>query len=744
MQKLFLSFLLIFFSIIVSADPEYLDDLCYEAPVKDGFCGGIINFQCTITTPIRNRYENQLTNVQVILASQSMFSAFDDCGVDDSSGNCEDSSKMSMMAISVLNDGISYSMPDYNSLDYHTTYTKAMFSFMNSSHQWIGKYTKDGVEYEGIINPCTQNDEVYTNGIFDAWEKDISNRDITTKIVDNNFTLTLASLTDDFNSLLGRDVTILYDLYDYDTQQSVTNGWFEWEIKRLYPTKNVTFENILKAYKDVRVRFKYCQKEKCFAMLGCYNVIVDYDKCNNDEFKYVSSSDNFAIRPDKFAILTTNNLTKMRLNHDTNLTFKSLSFKNNLVSNYNEQTNNSFKIDININNNSKICTYNTINSNLEFDNGQKNITLDTFDIGEWNISIKEINGNEFAKVDANDTSNELRFISSSNKIITIIPNSFELNTILKNSNTLNNFTYLNDDLTQSADLNITLKALKWDNSLAKNYTKSCYAKDFNLSIDYNSLNVTPNNSLRYIKYKIVQLDKNISLDINSIPILTTLDASLFKDEAKGISSFQIKFNFDRDKTKVVNPFNFKTTHINIIDTDLINVDEYKEQNTTFIYARTHSARQSFINTTGLSKIYFEVYCYGDSCDKELLKDTTSPHLKYTHDIRWFINENHNPLYDGEVGNISQKYGDGVSSTTPTNENPSKVTFTYNEKYGYPFKTTMQNSASNWLIYNPNDANETKNYFQIEFLNIGKWTGEYETQTTTKDIGSAKINRRVIW
>ena len=57
---------------------------------------------------------------------------------------------------------------------------------------------------------------------------------------------------------------------------------------------------------------------------------------------------------------------------------------------------------------------------------------------------------------------------------------------------------------------------------------------------------------------------------------------------------------------------------------------------------------------------------------------------------------------------------------------------------------MQNNASSWLIYNKDDASTTKNYFQIEFIKIGEWTSKHETDTTTKNIGTAKINRRTMW
>ena len=113
------------------------------------------------------------------------------------------------------------------------------------------------------------------------------------------------------------------------------------------------------------------------------------------------------------------------------------------------------------------------------------------------------------------------------------------------------------------------------------------------------------------------------------------------------------------------------------------------------------------------------------------------------DTRWFVNEKHDVAKDGKVGIVTQKYGNGINIAIQ-NANPTKVTFMYNKKYGYPYKTTIQNSASGWLIFNPDLATSSSNSFQVEFIDAGKWTGEHETNTTTRNIQTSKINRRTIW
>jgi hypothetical protein len=57
---------------------------------------------------------------------------------------------------------------------------------------------------------------------------------------------------------------------------------------------------------------------------------------------------------------------------------------------------------------------------------------------------------------------------------------------------------------------------------------------------------------------------------------------------------------------------------------------------------------------------------------------------------------------------------------------------------------MENNASNWLIQNEYNPNATTNEFPVEFDRAGDWSGEHETNTTTKSIGGVKTNRRISW
>ncbi|MBE0514779.1 hypothetical protein, partial [Sulfurimonas sp.] len=148
---------------------------------------------------------------------------------------------------------------------------------------------------------------------------------------------------------------------------------------------------------------------------------------------------------------------------------------------------------------------------------------------------------------------------------------------------------------------------------------------------------------------------------------------------------------------------------------------------------------------------FESYCSGTDCVKTLLPNGVAS--KNTDDLRWFINDKHNSTNDGIIGTVTQK------DATPANPTDDIVTaspveysvtwkpttdLTYNESKGYPYRTTMNNDASPWLIYNEDVPTATRNEFQVEFDNIGVWTGENETDTTTTTPEGATTNRRIMW
>ncbi|MDO9266106.1 MAG: hypothetical protein Q7U00_03390, partial [Sulfurimonas sp.] len=64
--------------------------------------------------------------------------------------------------------------------------------------------------------------------------------------------------------------------------------------------------------------------------------------------------------------------------------------------------------------------------------------------------------------------------------------------------------------------------------------------------------------------------------------------------------------------------------------------------------------------------------------------------------------------------------------------------------GYPYKTTMHNNASIWLIQNETNPNATTNEFQVEFTDQADWSGAHDTSNTSKAKGAPWTNKRLDW
>ncbi len=130
------------------------DDLCYGNMQTSGFQFGPFGFMTTTTIPIKNLSNSTLSNVHVALGTSSLFSAFSDCGVNGTSGNCQNASGLSLMDLSAFNNGIDYTLPDYSPNETQTVYNSAIFSFLSGGYDLVASYTKNGETYQGVVHAC--------------------------------------------------------------------------------------------------------------------------------------------------------------------------------------------------------------------------------------------------------------------------------------------------------------------------------------------------------------------------------------------------------------------------------------------------------------------------------------------------------------------------------------------------------------------------------------------------------------
>ncbi|QOY51627.1 Ig domain-containing protein [Candidatus Sulfurimonas baltica] len=341
----------------------------------------------------------------------------------------------------------------------------------------------------------------------------------------------------------------------------------------------------------------------------------------------------------------------------------------------------------------------------------------------------------------------------------------------QNNNTsfgANSFIYMSDmdnDEEMSFHLNGSVTARGSNDSALSNFTDNCYAQPVDLDLNKNRANLLAvDYRYRYHNTDLPANDQNGTM--NNLVGTVSILASDFNQSNSGTINTNLNLNFDRNITTAFNPeeLTFATYNADCntpanctmnADLTTITTSGIRDLNTTLkhYYGRTHASRQRYEGDSGTTNIYYEVYCFGDTngttCNKNLLQDGIAS--RRTDDIRWFINSEHNTTNHGNAGSVTQKGLLGIVTAAPVNPvaNPNTVVLTYDNPAtnpdSFPYKTTMENNASGWLIYNKDDPTAIRNQFSVEFEKIGgEWSGAHDTDTVTKDTNATRTNRRIMW
>ncbi|HEY9203867.1 MAG TPA: hypothetical protein VIM82_05990 [Sulfurimonas sp.] len=491
--------------------------------------------------------------------------------------------------------------------------------------------------------------------------------------------------------------------------------------------------------------------------LGCAMCLagaMQGDNCSEDEF---------AIRPDNFN--TTMLPDPFKAGEAESITFVAEDFTNNPSNNYNENENSTFVVDVNISDNTKSCQEPSIKfvPSVDFTDGTAadvgGYALNN--VGDFNMTIYEPIGSEFALVDDDDSNESERLITPFFQQIKVIPHHFAIDGNFTNGSNSKLFTYLNNfgnnaalDQNISALMDWNVTAQTQTNLRTTNYTNNCYAKDGNitLTLTFSQAMSDLNQSLSTMLWYDGKNNTIIGANLIEGPyLLPNYTKQRFESgDSNGTGNFKYRLNFDRNVSKVVNPFRMTISDLRVIDTDVATGNAALDENATYLYGRTHASRQRYRvpeDNPYPANIYFESYCFGTGCEKTLLPNGVNS--TRTDDARWYVIGNHVVPVDGAVGIVVQKGGantvaDIVDATDNPVGNPSVTNLSYDGSSGYPYKTTMQNEASPWLIYNESDWTANRNEFQVEFDDTGDWTGEHETNTTTKTPAGKTTNRRIMW
>jgi len=319
----------------------------------------------------------------------------------------------------------------------------------------------------------------------------------------------------------------------------------------------------------------------------CARFFVEGKEVNASETNSSLSQDTFAMRPKGFVITSLNNVIA---GEDFNLTLLAKDDSEDNAKEYNET--------LHLQEHSPVLEYNETKSICmrgelekvsggEFEDGEANVTLRYSEVGKIELTLREINGSEYAKIDADDTPLSQRLITPATQTITIVPHHFKIEGNL--SDFEKNFTYLSQDLNMSAKIELNITAQNRQNETTANYNTECYANDINITLSHTPVTSSNLEHLLYILRDAREVDEtNKSIGKNENLFIEKYSASNFTTEHNGSTHLTLFFNFDRRASEPVEPFKFSVEEINVTDSEANGTTQDIDGEASFYYARLKS------------------------------------------------------------------------------------------------------------------------------------------------------------
>ena len=658
-----------------------------------------------------------------------------------------------------------------------------------------GGVCKDSSASE-LFEECAGGAQAYETGPFDAWDifRSVNNRHISTKIANEEFNLTIASINIDNNAteaLAGKEC--YYRLYDKKTGKILT----PWGVLSNQSTKTANYsDGINGAYKQAYVQFKFCQQKDTFPI-----VLGTFDDCENNATYYeynttTQSSDGFAIRPKVFSITTDEDINKLRSGETYSFTIQARDKNGNNVTDYNQTK--SALDDIN---QTKVLLFSDgteddpndpqLSGTLSFDsssdfnisdgisidaNGNNDVVNISFDdVGKVKIEIQD---SDWAAIDVNDTPQSCAKDTVDGQEIdgaficgditaTYIPYKFKLTNMTLQNHNASNVTYLSSDLNMSVHIGVKIESVNKQNGITKNFDKTANKyenpvalniiapnKDINGSIiqgiDHNNLMATEHN-----------VSNNLLGFINGSHTIAWNETN---------STQQLIFNYKRQANVLVNPFEINGSDVNISavsnysGTEISGWNTIDNQKATFAYARVKATKDFYDDIKDnnvTTPIKVELYC-----DKWPATSANCPGvdttLGATNDYRWYISTSHNMASnDGSITltieDSNSKFGNDSNVTNPiintADQGIDNNVVVINTSSNLPSVTniglaTGTGNTNSWLIYDKNNVLSTGvtvvPLYKVRFVGTATWSGIGETGKVVDTGASSKKSNRLDW
>lgn len=463
--------------------------------------------------------------------------------------------------------------------------------------------------------------ETHSPSHFNFWDVDesIDHQVIKTKIVDENITLTFASLNEDGTEFAESDAEdIKVALF---TPNAQLTRW------RPVILGNTTHLNITFTPEDFAAMN---MQHKAFKVVKAFVKYKDANGTNN----ILTSSDSFAIRPARYKLIPYNPQTQLIAGIPVRFQIKALGATGIIVNNYNESRN---VYDLN---GSEIkSTLGCRTGNITIQRGDfyqgiadLNLTYDEVGILDLHVFEKEGVDTEFANIDKHDTS--ARYITSDTlRTARFRPAKLGLlNWEFHNGAGVYTF-YSSDPLQMGALLDLDLKVTSYNDTVTQNFTSACYAEDVNVTVSFKT---DINNWIR--KPIASYLDSaNARHDIPVTPLgIGTHDGQLrFLIEQSlfhaGQGGKEILINFERNASIARNPLRLTITKVSA-SLESATLEQNSSKQATFIYGRAYAPNQNVTGNKMIAKIFYEVYC--NDCNRT--KYAMDSFAESVDSIHWYI------------------------------------------------------------------------------------------------------------
>ncbi len=473
---------------------------------------------------------------------------------------------------------------------------------------------------------------------------------------------------------------------------------------------------------------------------------------NRQNPKIFNDSNQFAIKPDHFEIVSSFPLVHLHAGKQYNLTLKAVDSNGNPLPDYNQSSSNILATSTYYYADDTPCNgcndlqgiLSAFTNPFAFVNGitqqgsVNNVADFSFDnVGK--ISLKVID-TSWADIDNDDTPANCQGSWICGEInATFIPDHFQVhfNTLTNYSNGL--FTYFsNSPLKMGAAIGATFQAMSSTNRVTTNFKAGSKYYENPVTIQIHIQN-TPVGSL--------PIEHNIS---NTLIGFQNGSITIPWNETN--QTKQLCFTFKRDSTLPLEPYECNDSTVNIKIRSFYGNEEINgsttgvgNQKALFVYGRIHAPLYKTQQNSIQTKLFFEIY------DPNSQAPISIKGAQSEDDIDWYRNTAHDSTAYGQLFQLLHNGHDlltgGDSDLEATlgalNSGVRFLTLKY-KKSSYPYSAKIDLNASRWLIYNRYDPNAITNTMEVIFEGKGNWKGIGTFKTQDEFNQSQVPYNRIQW